>query len=285
MDEIQIDPVLSQDVLFDTGKDPVIEWMDPWDPRLPQNLERPAGQDFKNMCKSMRSGQIYSIAVGRWVPCDGEPEPPFEYHFDGYYRWALADGRQRTAACRENKLQVRAEIYDVFDASGIIQLRETANFIRSANEAADVRAIMDGVMLEGKNYDEVIIGMPKQEAIRLHKKWQDVPREYLDGVVDGICSTGTAQEVKKLKGQAKQNAIQLLQEARVSGERVTSKDIKELRSAVKQAAVDQGMSWLPTKESVGRTSFGREELEWLQSLLPRNKQTEKAHQYLEELLG
>jgi hypothetical protein len=246
------------------------EWWDPFDERFGVP-DRPTNTpEFKQFCASLKQGQIAAVVMGR-------------YYTDALgWVYELCDGRKRVLGCQALQKPVRVTVLDVNGHEDIIRIRFSANWFRSANEAADVKAIAQGVLSEGKNYDEVIPGMSKQEAVRLHKKWQNVPVEYVDAVIAGQCAEGTALEVGKLRGKARNRALDTLEEAQQEGRRVTSKDIKGIRSAVQAKSIEQTMTWLPEKKVV-RNNFSRMEIERLATLYETD--FESALEYKNELLG
>lgn len=251
------------------------ETCDPWDERFPEVIDRPIDADFADFCANFAEGQLQPIVLGTWS--DGVEQ-----------YWSLAIGRKRLQAARQLNIPIETKVVWVNDETDIARLRYSENHFRSQNEAADVLALRTALWAGG-TYNQ-IPGLSAKEAERLDRKWADVPVEFMEAVRDGYCTEKAALDAGKLKGPTRKKAMRALaevQEARQEDPkaRLTQKQVKELRSAVRSEAVGTMSEWLqPAVPQGQRTNWHRMEIENIQTLLYQERYDE-ARDYVNSLLA
>lgn len=160
-------------------------------------------------------------------------------------KYEIIAGRRRCAVAY--KLGINPIIAIVYpksvDKAFIPSAAIAENQVRSKNIGSDIVAM--GLLHEQgfESADDVsaLTGLPLPEVKKL-MELRDLPKPVLDGIVSGSIATTTAAEVKKLRPQAMERALTVLEETG----KLTSNDIRKVREVqVKDAATQVVLPEIP----------------------------------------
>lgn len=152
--------------------------------------------------------------------------------------YQIIGGARRVEACKQLGIEtIPALVYPKGTNSSFVPTATiTENAVRSSNIGSDVLA-MQALVKDGERDPKVIseqTGLPKKKVQELFELI-DLDDSIVLGIVKGTVAPTTAKEVKKLRPQAMQQAIDVLAETG----KLTGKDIHVIRQVRTQAAADQ----------------------------------------------